>query len=198
MKEHRIVGALALALLAICVVGIATAGTLNGKVVHATQYEDGTAMPVTDITQTRYEYGSCSAPGVFGTKAGEFVTTGNGTTGSKSGVPAGTYCLRAYTTAKGVESVASNVTTSVIDQSPPKPPTLSAVAPQAYEVVPDVKHFAFNAGKQIGTVKLGAACDEDRTVGDGYYAIVQYRAAVTLWPGVKSQDAVLAKCGTRT
>jgi hypothetical protein len=112
-------------------------------------------------------------------------------------------------TSKGIESddstptqlligstgaTASSSVTVTVDKKP-KPPGVSVRLAQAFEIVPDYHAFQFNVGRQIGTAKLGAACDESRSLGDGYFAIVQYKAAVTLWPGVPAQKAVAAQCG---
>jgi len=193
MKEHKLIGTRALALLAMCAVGIAKAGTLNITVIPATQYEDGTALSVTDITQTRVEYGSC-AGAAFGTKAGEYVIAGNGTTGSKTGLAPGTYCQRAYTTAKGKESGASNVVTATIDQSPPRPPTISATATAALVPIYNKRYDYWAMGDQVGTVKIGAECDASQSFGNNYYAVKDPKA-VTYYAGRRPRAVVAVKCG---
>lgn len=99
------------------------AATFTAKWTNPTSYVDDSPLAVADISRTRLEYGSCVGS-AFGTKAGEFISTGNDTTEVSPNVAPGTYCLRGYTTAKGVESGPSNVSGFVIAQPAPKPPTL--------------------------------------------------------------------------
>lgn len=94
-------------------------------------------------------------------------------------------------------SSSSAASANVVVRQLPKPPgnfQVVVVETQAYQIVPDYHEFHFNVGRQVGTVDLGAACDENRPLGDGYYAVVQYRARVQLWEGVPPQPAIAAKC----
>jgi hypothetical protein len=104
----------------------ALAATVTANWVNPTQYTDGSALAVTAITQTRIEYGTCVS-GAFGVKAGEFVSAGNDTSQVSPNLAPGTYCLRAYTTASGVESAASNIATVSVAQPAPRPPTLGQI-----------------------------------------------------------------------
>lgn len=155
------------------------AGTAVVTWTQPTQYTDGTALALADISQTRVEYGTCSGT-AFGTKAGEQIATGTGTTLTVNSLPAGTYCLRAYTTAKGVESAASSVASAVVPQSPPKPPVLVTVTTTAYAVTVNGWRFAM---VPVGTVPLGTACRADLKIA-GFNAIptsavtTQYRAPI--------------------
>jgi hypothetical protein len=179
---------------------LALATTVTIDATMPTQNVDNSLIPATgpgSLSGARVEYGTCIGT-AFGTKVGEVARTvgAPGVTVSYTlNLDPGTSCVRVFVSnTYTVESDPSNVVTRKVDPPKPKAPTLATVAPQAYEVVPDLKHFWFNAGNQIGTVKLGAACDQARTVGDDIYAVVQFQAAVTLWPDVPPQEAVVAKC----
>lgn len=115
---------LAVVILATFVAFSATAATVNVTWTNPVEYVDNTPLAPASISRTRIEYGSCLAGGAFGTKAGEFISSGNDAQETSPNLAPGTYCFRAYTTASGVESVASNVATSVVVQPAPKPPTL--------------------------------------------------------------------------
>ncbi len=131
MKEVKLVGTLAIALLALCVVGIAKAATVNVTWTNPTQNEDNTAIPTSgagSLSQARIEYGSCLATGGFGTKAGEVTRTMPATTATLNLNP-GTTCVRVYVSnTYGIESLPSNVVSQVVNPPQPKPPVLSAVA----------------------------------------------------------------------
>lgn len=163
----------------------ATAGTVNWT--NPVTYTDGSTLAPADITQTRIEYGSCNGT-AFGTKAGEVKATGPATSAPINLSP-GTYCLRGYTTAKGVESVASAVFKSVIAQPAPNPPVLVTVEMTAYKMRQSVDGFSFVA---IGTVPLGTACDAKSA--DGFNVIA--RANVKLASKFDTLPLVaFAKCG---
>lgn len=100
------------------------AATVTVSWTNPTAYTDNSPLPASAITRTRIEYGTCAAGGAFGTRAGEFVSAGNDTSEASPNLAPGTYCLRAYTTASGVESVASNIASVAVVQPAPRPPTL--------------------------------------------------------------------------
>jgi hypothetical protein len=62
----------------------------------------------------------------------------------------------------------------------------------AYNVRPDYQKFTFVKSTRYGTVKLGAACDESRSTGDGFYAIERPRSQVT--PRPQEGVVLVAKC----
>lgn len=173
--------------------GTALAATLSATLQHATTYEDGTPLAVADITQSRVEYGTCVGA-AFGTKAGEWVIAGNATTGSKSGIAPGTYCTRAYTTAKGVESLASNVVAKTINQPAPNPPVLAVTATAAFVPVFNKTWNYWAMADQVGTVKLGTECNPDVSYGNGFFALKDPKA-VTYYHGKKLRKVVAAQCG---
>jgi len=79
--QHRpaIIVVLALLLVSLVMCSRAHAGTATVSWTHPTTYTDGSALALTDISQTRIEYGTCAGT-AFGTKAGEQIATGTATT----------------------------------------------------------------------------------------------------------------------
>ncbi len=140
IKEHRIIGLAAIALLATCLVGIARAATVTYSGTNPTLNTDDTPIPATgagSLTQLRIEYGTCVGT-AFGTKAGEVLRTspaaGANFTGSLNLQP-GTTCIRVLVqNTYGSESQPSNVVSRVVDPPIPKPPTLAAVALAGLEI----------------------------------------------------------------
>lgn len=154
---------------------------------NPTAYIDGAALPATDIVQTRIEYGSCVGAGtllVFGVKAGQFISTGGATHANSPVLAPGTYCIQAFTTAKGIESSPSNAAQVILAPPPqpaPNPPSNLTAAPlvqvadtNAYKLRQAVDGYSMVA---IGSVAAGTACDVTHSV-DGYSPIP--RATVTL------------------
>lgn len=161
----------------------------------------GGLIPATgpgSLQSWRFEYGTCSAPNVFGTKVGEFPRSraagGPPLTSTTNNFDPGTTCLRGYVTnTYGVESDVSNVTSKTITPPQPGPIQLTTITPAVYDVRPNEQTFAFERGQRVGSVKLGAACDEGRTTGDDFYALERpSRAVLTKAP---RSTALVAKCG---
>jgi len=160
----------------------------------------GATIPDTgdgSLASWRFEYGTCSAPNVFGLKAGEIArpraSGGPVLTTTTVNLNPGTTCVRGYVAnTYGVESATSNVVTRVVDPPQPGPIQLTSSAPTAYDVVPDYRQFVFTRGRAVGTIKLGAACDEDRTVGQNYYALE--RPSRVQLKTVPRSTALVAKC----
>lgn len=172
------------------VISDAFAGTATVTWANPSSYLDGSLLSAADITQTRLEYGSCSGT-AFGIKAGEVIISGAATTATIPSLVAGTYCFRAYTTAKGVESAPSNVASKAVPQAAPNPPTLTTVATVAYSVTVDWPNLALVRYQQVGTVALGTACAGAAT-DDGYNLIP--RTAVK-WTGTNKPQYIVALCG---
>lgn len=190
-----------LILLAACVLcPAAFADTVTATWTNPTQNTNGTAIPASGagaLDGARLEYGTCSAPGVFGTKGGE-VARPRGTGAQPStavvNLAPGTSCLRVlvYNTF-GNSSTPSNVAVSVVSAPTPNPPTnLTVTEPTAYDVRPNESTFAFDRGRAVGTAKIGAACDEERTTGGDYYAL-ERPSRVRLNREPRS-SALVAKC----
>jgi hypothetical protein len=186
----RILQILLALMLALFVYNAAVAGSATATWMNPTSYVDGTVMGIGDITQTRLEYGSCVGTS-FGTKSGEVVASGTATTATVSNLAAGTYCFRAYTKAKGVESAPSNVASKVVPQTAPNPPTLMTVDTVAYSITVDYQNLAIVKNTAVGKVPLGVACSAANT-DDGYHMVP--RTAVA-WAGANRPTYVVAKCG---
>ena len=93
---------------------------------HPTKYEDGQPLVVSDIRETRIEYGRCEDQAFPAQADGSLVVPGPAAAATLAGFSNGWWCFRAFTvTTEGVESDASN--TAVVHYiGKPKPPTLAA------------------------------------------------------------------------
>jgi hypothetical protein len=172
--------------LAFMVAPLVHAGQATVSWQNPTQYTDNTPLAPSDITRTRVEYGSCAGI-AFGTKAGEVLTTGAANSITIPNLVAGTYCFRAYTTAKGQESVASIAGSGIVPQAAPKPPTLTTIDVTAYRVLMPANRFAF---ERVGTVPLKTACSAAESI-KGFYIVDR---AKVRWDGPIKPSVVVAKC----
>jgi hypothetical protein len=127
---------------------------------------DGTPLAV--ISGTRVEWGTCLGS-AFGTLLGSQSTTGVATSTTVLGLPAGTYCFRAFTLSGALVSGPSNVGSKVIPDSPPNPPVLTTITAVAYEVRGGSANRRMVA---VGSVALGEVCGKP-WVRDGRYARLQ-------------------------
>lgn len=178
--------------------GVASGATVTTSWNNPTTNTDGSAIPATgagSLTQARIEYGTCNGA-AFGVKAGEVIRPMPVTTATLNLQP-GTTCERVkVTNTYANESAASNVATRVIDAPTPSAPTnLTVSEPTAYDVRPNESTFAFERGRAVGTAKLGAACDEERTTGQAFYAL-ERPSRVTLNRAPRS-TALVAKCAEK-
>jgi hypothetical protein len=94
--------------------------------INATQYEDGSLIVDGTgddvVASTRVVYGTCSAPGVFGTETGAKVVPWPGAAASFTGLPGGTYCFRArHTTVGGTSSNWSGAVAKTYSRKPKQP-----------------------------------------------------------------------------
>lgn len=203
MKAPRIVGAIALALIlfAVCGVNIAKADTVTITWSNPITNTDTSSIPASgpgSLQSWRFEYGTCSAPNVFGAKVGEFPRTraanGPALTSTTNNFDPGTTCIRGYVSnTYGVESLVSNVTSKTVTPPQPGPILLTTVGPQVYDVRPNEQTFAFDRGRQVGTVKLGLQCDENRNTDANWYALERPSSArLTRAP---RSTALVARCG---
>lgn len=199
-RTTRAIGILAILLIGMCIAGIASAATVTVTGTNPSTNTDTSAIPATgqgSLNNLRIEYGTCGTGGAFGTKAGEVNRPPVAPGAQFSEVlnlDPGTTCVRAFVrNTYGVESDPSNVASKVV--APPKPgaPVLTTIAQQVYDVRPNERTFAFDRGRQVGSVKLGAACDEDRTTGSDFYAL-ERPSQVKLNREPRSQ-ALVARCG---
>ena len=183
-------------LLGLCLANAAGAATVTVTWTPPTTNTDESAIPATgpgSLTTYRIEYGTCLAGGAFGVKAGE-VTRAAPATGTTLNLQPGTSCVRAFVAnTYGNESAASNVASKIVPAPTPKPPGSLAVSdPTVFDVKPNFETFAFERGKKVGTVKLGAACDEERTTGADFYALERpSRVKLTKPP---RSSALVARC----
>jgi hypothetical protein len=200
MKEHRLMGALAIVLLGLCIAGIANAATVTVTGTNPVANTDNSVIPATgdgSLTTTRIEYGTCSAPNVFGTRVGEVSRTA-GAPGAQFShtlnLNPGTTCVRAFVSnTYGSESAASNVASRTVDPPTPRPPQLTTIAAQVYDVVPNFVHFRFERGREVGTTKLGMACDESRNTDTDFFALE--RPSYAKLTRESRSTALVARCG---
>ena len=137
---------------------------------------------------TEFERGRAQVTRTAGAPGAQFSQTLN--------LNPGTTCVRAFVSnTYGVESAPSNVSSRVVDPPTPRPPQLTAIEPQVFDVRPNETTFAFDRGRQVGTVKIGAACDEDRTTGEQFYAL-ERPSQVKLSRQPRSQ-ALVVRCGEK-
>lgn len=95
--------------------------------------------------------------------------------------------------AGGTPPAASKTVTVVIDKVPAPPTEVKVVETTAYNVRPNLQRFVFERGsKYPGVVRIGAACDESRTVGDGYYVISRL---TMVSPRPAAGTVLVARCG---
>jgi len=180
--------------------GVASAATVTITGTNPITNTDGSAIAVSgpgSLTNARIEYGTCTAGNQFGTRVGDVsrppVAPGASFSYSLNLDP-GTSCVRVMVSnTYGNESAPSNVLSRVVPAPTPNPPQLTTIAPQVYEVKPNEQTFAFDRGRQVGTIRLGAACDEERTTGQSFYALERPSKATLTRP--PRSTALVAKCG---
>ena len=150
--------------------------------------QDGRPASNCPVTGYRIER-SASASGTFAALA-----TIQGNTYTHTGAAEGSNCYRAFALSATGESGVSNVQckTNTRPASPPSPPVLTVSAPTAYLVKPNFQKFAFERGaKYPGKVKVGAACDADRSVGGGFYVVARLNQVT---PRPAAGTVLVAKC----
>jgi hypothetical protein len=198
MKRHSIL--IATLLLTSLLGSFVQADTVTIGGTNPTTNTDNTAIPSTgagSLVTLRIEYGTCSAANVFGTKAGEVSRTA-GAPGAQFthtiNLNPGTTCVRAaVSNTFGTESAASNVVSKVVSPPTPRPPQLATIEQQVFDVRPNEQTFSFDRGRYVGTVRLGAACDEGRTTGANFYALE--RPSRVRFAREPRSAALVAKCG---
>lgn len=170
------------------------AGTFPISWTHPTQYVDGSALAVSDITSTRLEIGNCT--GTF-VAAKSLTVPKVGTADAPKAVTSpdmapGTYCVRGYTTAKGLESDASPLSPpKTITQSPPKPPVFASVDLNVYQIQFPKNSIAMS---KVGTVPLGTVCDGARGIwvpGLTCYPVAREKVK---WSGSVQPSTVCTQC----
>jgi len=86
---------------------------------NPTTNTDGTFIPTTgpgSLVSTRVRWGTCISGNIFGTQQGQVVANAPASSVEISMLPSGTYCFDAFSlNTYGVESVASNVASKVVE-----------------------------------------------------------------------------------
>jgi hypothetical protein len=193
MKEHRIVGILALALGALCITGIAKAQQAwdTNQLQWGAPLTCTSGQPIANCPVTGYRVErAASQTGTFAT-----VATSATTSYTHTSAAAGVNCYRVIALSASGNSAPSNVAckTNVQPSGPPNPPTnLTVVETTAFNVKPNLQRFAFERGTKAGTIRLGAACDESRVTSDGYTVISRPSQVI---PRPQTGVVLVAKCG---
>ena len=150
-----------------------------------------TGEPVSACPVTGYRFErSATATGTF-----TRVIEQTGPVYTHTVTASGQNCYRVIVTSANGDSAPSNVVckTNTRPVGPPNPPSLTVTSPTAYTVRPNLQRFAFERGsKYPGVVRVGAACDESRTVGDGYYVVARLNMVS---PRPPAGTVLVAKCG---
>lgn len=184
----------------VLLIGLATGAAVpTGKVnvlwTNASTATDGSPLIGSNqLVRTTVEHGTCSAPGVFGTKRGEdFVPYPQAVIEFE--LPVATHCFRAFhTTAGGGNSAMSNTAMKAVGETAPlpAPPTgLKAKQRVVYTVLKRPDAFVV---LPVGSTADTTACLAEyavRVAGETYTAIP--REAVE-WSGTVQPDIVVAKC----
>lgn len=193
LTSHRAISALAIILFLTCIAGIARAqaawDTNVINITPATTCSTGEPISACPITGHRIEH-SATSTGTF-----TVLTTTTGTTYSHTGVTAGQHCYRSIALSANGDAGPSNVVckTNTRPAGPPNPDVLTVTSPVAFNVVPNLQRFTFERGERYaGRVRIGAACDERRTTGGGYYVIARLTAVT---PRPASGTVLVAQCG---
>lgn len=131
---------------------------------------DGSPLSMCPISGYRVQVAS-SATGTFTDVLGDVTTPLK----TLTAVAAGNHCYRFIVLSANGNSVPSDAACTVTVRPTPAPGPVTGIkvdSPTAFYVRPNLQRFVFERGpKYEGFVKVGAACDADRSVGDGYYVI---------------------------
>jgi hypothetical protein len=166
-----------------------TTNTDNSPLTNLASYKVYFGTSATTMTQTMSVPAPSSGAPVLNVANGSwvFAVTAISSTGKES--------VKSNTTTKTVAALSASDTETVTvtpDTTPNPPSNLTVVEPVAYDVRPNEQTFAFDRGRAVGVVKLGAACDEERTTGGGFYAL-ERPSKVRLTRPPRSV-ALVAKC----
>jgi hypothetical protein len=193
ISEHRIVGILALALMALCMTGIAKAQQAwdTNQLQWGAPLTCTSGQPIANCPVTGYRVERAAS------QTGTFAALGTSATTSytHTSAAAGVNCYRVIALSASGNSAPSNVAckTNVQPSGPPTPPTnLTVVETTAFNVKPNLQRFAFERGTRAGTIRLGAACDESRVTSDGYTVISRPSQVI---PRPQTGVVLVAKCG---
>jgi hypothetical protein len=191
VKEYRLAGILALALIGLCATDIAQAQAWDTNLISitppttCTTGEPVSACPVTGYRIER----SATQTGTY-----TAVTTLPPTQliYSHTGVTAGPNCYRVIaTSALGDSTFNVRCRTNTRPVGPPNAPEFTVTSPTAFNIRADFQHFAFVKSTRWGTANIGAACDESRCIGE--YCVVTSRRSLN--PRPPEGEYKVAKCG---
>ncbi len=187
---ERHIGPLCLTLLLLTVAVVAQGQAWDQNVLTATPPTTcTTGEPVSACPVTGYRFErSATATGTF-----TRVIEQTGPVYTHTVTASGQNCYRVIATSANGDSLPSNVVckTNTRPVGPPSAPTLTVTAPTAFNIRADFQHFAFVKSTYWGRATVGAACDEDRCVGDGY-CVVSSRRSLT--PRPAEGEYKVAKC----
>lgn len=188
----RLVGILALALLALCATGIAQAQAWDANIITITPPTAcTTGQPVTACPVTGYRIERSATQN--GTYAAVTTLPPTQLVYVHAGVAEGQNCYHVIaTSALGDSATETRCRTNTRPVGPPTAPGFTVTSPTAYTVRPDYQRFAFVKSTRWGSAKLGAACDESRTTGDGFYVVSRLNMVT---PRPPAGTVVVAKCG---
>lgn len=166
-----------------------TQNTDNSALTNLASYRINFGTTATTLTQTMTVPAPASGAIVLNVANGSwfFTSTAISSTGKAS--------VASNTASKTVAalSAADTETVTVTPDTTPNPPSnLQVIEPTAFDVRPNEQTFAFDRGRAVGTAKLGAACDEERTTGGGFFAL-ERPSKVKLTKAPRS-TALVAKC----
>lgn len=205
MKEHRLIGAFAASILALCVAGIAHAQEPPGTratpcnlatpnnalcivVTPPTVNEDGTPIVLALTYRVERLVGSTWTP----------VTTTASTLHYLTGLAPGTYTFRVLAIAGGRESLPSNTAARDVQQPAPAPPVIQVVQVVIGENVAPVFTVLSNGTLSktwVGFARVGVACDGPSV---STYLGYQWRRPAE-WgkrKGISSSARVAAPCSS--
>lgn len=189
--DHHLIAILSVFLLALCATGIANAQAWDTNVLTATPPTTcTTGEPVSACPVTGYRFERSATPTGTFTR----VIEQTGAVYTHTGVTAGQNCYRVIATSANGDSLPSAVVckTNTRPVGPPSAPGLTVTAPTAFNVRADYQKFAFVKSTRWGSARLGAACDESRTTGDGYYVVSRLNMVT---PRPPAGTVIVAKCG---
>lgn len=166
-----------LALLLALLPAAALADTLHVTWKNADQWTNGTQLAREDIGFTRVELGTCKL-GAFDAHLLDAIRGGSDEWLDIPDVMSGTYCVRAFTNAKGTESAASDVFVSVVFALTDSAVFTLIKQRDALVMVP------------VGTAPVGTRCIREQNA-NGFYVVPH--DAVTFSGSIKP-EVVFGAC----
>lgn len=197
-RDLRHIVKTAAVLAAVCFGALSTtaqAAVVTASWTHPTSRTDGSALPLSAITATRVEHGTCNGS-AFGVRNGEIIVPAPATS-AQFNLPSGTHCIRAFTQAGSLESAPSAVVVHVVPVAPPNPPVLTVAQVAGMNDVAVYKFAATTNSRSTavaGFAPVGVACVGDQVFtyrGQSYRRVSRNDVK---WWGVTPSDNVAAPC----